>query len=63
MVLHASVGKTAQVLWGTLHGVISLELFGYLGARQDGEALLEQALQTMGAGMVRAKASLAHTTF
>ena len=53
MVLTASVGKTAQVLWGTLHGVISLELFGYLGTRQDGEALLEQALQTIGAGMVR----------
>lgn len=51
VVLTGSVGKTAQVLWATLHGVISLELFGYLGTALASEALLEQAIQTIRVGM------------
>lgn len=46
-----SVTHTAQVLWGTLHGIISLELFGYLGTTGMGEARLEQAIQIIKAGM------------
>ena len=53
LVLPGSVSRTAQVLWATLHGVISLELFGYLGTNKGNEALLEQALQTIAAGMTR----------
>ncbi len=51
LVLPASASETAQVLWGTLHGIISLELFGYLGASQLGEACLERAIQTIKAGL------------
>lgn len=47
-----SATHTAQVLWGTLHGIISLELFGYLGTTGMGEARLEQAIQTIKAGLV-----------
>lgn len=46
----ASATHTAQVLWGTLHGIISLELFGYLGSSALGEARLEQAIQTLKQG-------------
>jgi AcrR family transcriptional regulator len=46
-----SATHIAQVLWGTLHGVISLELFGYLGSTSMGEARLEQAIQTIKAGL------------
>lgn len=46
----ASATHTAQVLWGTLHGIISLELFGYLGSSAMGEARLEQAIQTIKQG-------------
>jgi AcrR family transcriptional regulator len=46
--------ETAQVLWGTLHGIISLELFGYLGSAAMGEARLEQAIQTIKAGLTPA---------
>lgn len=46
-----SATHTAQVLWGTLHGIISLELFGYLGGAGMGEARLEQAIQTIKAGL------------
>ncbi len=46
----ANATSVAQVLWGTLHGVISLELFGYLGVSAAGEELLEQAIQTIRAG-------------
>lgn len=51
--LLGSVGCTAQVLWSTLHGVVSLELFGYVGDALVGEALLEQAIQTFSAGMAK----------
>jgi AcrR family transcriptional regulator len=51
--LLGGVGRTAQVLWSTLHGVISLELFGYVGNALAGEALLEQAIQTISAGMAK----------
>jgi AcrR family transcriptional regulator len=46
--------ETAQVLWGTLHGIIGLELFGYLGSAAMGEARLEHAIQTIKAGLMRA---------
>ena len=42
--------EVAQVLWCMLHGMISLELFGYLGTAVAGEALLEQAIQTIKSG-------------
>ena len=44
--------EVAQVLWGMLHGMISLELFGYLGTAVAGEALLEQAIQTIKTGFI-----------
>ncbi len=43
--------EIAEVLWGTLHGIISLELFGYLGPGRIGEARLEQAIQTIKTGL------------
>ncbi len=52
-----SATHTAQVLWGTLHGIISLELFGYLGTTGMGEARLEQAIQTIKAGLARPPAT------
>ena len=51
--LLGSVGRTALVLWSTLHGVVSLELFGYVGDALVGDALLEQAMQTISAGMAK----------
>lgn len=51
--LLGSVIRTALVLWSTLHGVVSLELFGYVGDALVGEALLEQAMQTISAGMAK----------
>lgn len=50
-----SVAATTQVLWGTLHGLISLELFGYLGGATSGEQRLEQALQLLRAGFLAAQ--------
>ena len=47
----------AQVLWATLHGVISLELFGYLGSSAAGEALLENAIQTLRTGFLHSFAN------
>ena len=50
----APQGDAAQVahtLWGTLHGLISLELFGYMPAAISGEARLEHALQIMRDGL------------
>jgi AcrR family transcriptional regulator len=52
-----SATHTAQVLWGTLHGIIILELFGYLGGAGMGEARLEQAIQTIKAGLALAPTS------
>jgi AcrR family transcriptional regulator len=49
----ANATSVAQILWGTLHGVISLELFGYLGASAAGEQLLEQAIQTIRTGFTQ----------
>jgi AcrR family transcriptional regulator len=46
-----SVPHTTQVLWGTLHGLISLELFGYLGSARVGAERLEQAMQLLRAGI------------
>ena len=50
----APPGDAAQVahtLWGTLHGLISLELFGYMPTAISGEARLEHALQIMRDGL------------
>lgn len=49
--LQHGVAHTTQVLWGTLHGLISLELFGYLGGARSGEQRLEQAMQMLRAGI------------
>ena len=43
--------QVAVVLWGTLHGLISLELFDYLPAKPSAEARLEQALDLLSAGL------------
>ena len=42
--------EVAQVLWGTRHGISSLELFGYLSPASVGEERLEHAIQTIAAG-------------
>ena len=57
MPLRGGAGRTAQVLWSTLHGVVSLELFGYVGNALAGDALLEQAMQTIAAGMAKSASS------
>jgi AcrR family transcriptional regulator len=43
--------ETAQVLWGTLHGLISLELLGYAGTPEAGEQRLELAIAMLQAGL------------
>jgi len=43
--------EIAHTLWGTLHGLISLELFGYLPPSVSGQARLEQAIEVIAAGM------------
>ena len=43
--------EVAHTLWGTLHGLISLELFGYLPPHVCGEDRLEHALQVMRDGL------------
>ncbi|MBD8524271.1 TetR/AcrR family transcriptional regulator [Pseudomarimonas arenosa] len=43
--------EVAHTLWGTLHGLISLELFGYLPPQVCGEARLEHALRVMRDGL------------
>ncbi|MBP9061399.1 MAG: WHG domain-containing protein, partial [Rhodoferax sp.] len=53
LVVTGDAREIAEVLWGTLHGIISLELFGYLGPSRMGEARLEQAIQTIKAGLTR----------
>ena len=45
--------EIAHTLWGTLHGLISLELFGYLPPSASGEARLEQAIQIIRDGIRR----------
>jgi AcrR family transcriptional regulator len=56
----APVGDAAQVahtLWGTLHGLISLELFGYMPPSISGEARLEHALTIMRDGLCHPRAT------
>jgi AcrR family transcriptional regulator len=45
--------QMAHTLWGTLHGLISLELFGYLPPSVSGEARLEQAIHIIRDGLCR----------
>jgi AcrR family transcriptional regulator len=45
--------QIAHALWGTLHGLISLELFGYLSPSVSGEARLEQAIHIIRDGLCR----------
>jgi AcrR family transcriptional regulator len=45
--------QVAHVLWGTLHGLISLELFGYAPIAVSAEARLEHAMQIIRDGMSR----------
>lgn len=47
----ADAAQVAHTLWGTLHGLISLELFGYAPPAISGEARLEHALQIMRDGL------------
>lgn len=56
-----NAADVAQVLWGMLHGMISLELFGYLGSAATGEALLEQAIQTIKSGFTHPNQSYVTT--
>ena len=44
--------QIAHILWGTLHGLISLELFGYMPPSISGEARLEHALNIIRDGLV-----------
>lgn len=56
----APAGDAAQVahtLWGTLHGLISLELYGYMPPSISGEARLEHALTIMRDGLCHPRAS------
>lgn len=46
--------QVAALLWGSLHGLISLELFGYLPARPSAESRLEQMLALLGRGLAQA---------
>lgn len=61
--MHAGVvaeGDAAQVahtLWGTLHGLISLELFGYMPPSISGEARLEHALTIIRDGLGHPRAN------
>lgn len=48
--------QVAHTLWGTLHGLISLELFGYMPPSISGEARLEHALQIMRDGLCHPQA-------
>lgn len=43
--------ELATLLWGSLHGLISLELFGYLPPRPSGEQRLEQMLDLLSRGL------------
>lgn len=43
--------QVAHVLWGTLHGLISLELFGYAPGSHSAESRLELAMQVIREGM------------
>ena len=47
----ASVRGTAETLWGTLHGLVSLELLGLWADSGDGEARVEEALALLRAGL------------
>ncbi len=49
------VTETTQVCWGTLHGLIGLELFGYLGDTKAGEHRLDHAMQLLRAGVLANK--------
>lgn len=60
LITAGSPGSTAQVLWGTLHGVVSLELLGYWG--QAGEARLEDSLAMLRAGLVPASDPIPRNT-
>ena len=51
-----SVDETAEVLWGTLHGLISLELIGYWGSPEAGAARVEDAMQMLRAGLNQQRA-------
>ena len=48
---------TAQVLWGTLHGLISLELLGHWGDAAAGEARIEDAMAILQSGLTRSPAT------
>ncbi len=44
LIARGNAADIAHTLWGTLHGLISLELFGYLPPSISGEQRLEHAL-------------------
>ena len=47
----SDAAQVAHTLWGTLHGLISLELYGYMPPSIGGEARLEHALTIMRDGL------------
>lgn len=53
LVKGVSAGAIAQVLWSTLHGVISLELFGYVSSKEMAQDRLELALRTIRDGLIK----------
>ncbi|MBF0238528.1 MAG: TetR/AcrR family transcriptional regulator [SAR324 cluster bacterium] len=44
--------EIAQVLWGTLHGMVSLELFGYFSSKKSGKERLEEAMLILKEGLI-----------
>lgn len=56
----ASVHGTAETLWGTLHGLVSLELLGLWAGSTDGEARVEEALALLRSGLLTSPAAHTH---
>lgn len=56
LIVEGEAANIAHTLWGTLHGLISLELFGYLPPELSGEQRLEHALLLIRAGLTRSPA-------
>lgn len=51
LMVPGSPKETAQILWATIHGVISLQLFGHFETEAEGEARFQQAMKMMQDGL------------
>ena len=54
LLVDGDASHVAHTLWGTLHGLISLELFGYLPPKISGAQRLEHALTVIRDGLLAA---------